>query len=184
VSLVEWITGAGAKIGIPTQLDLFLRANNASASLGSLFVPPIMLPTYIMNPSGFSPIIEYYDRNPINRTVNVYLPGIGPHGGTQRWLYTCPANRKALVHRVFGRVIRRTAAANPFDAEIEVYHDGNGPFLRAVIWTNAVNDQDSQTLTALAYVGPGGTLQALSYDNSVGGTVDYEMTYSLTEFDA
>src|SRR6266478_4432571 len=55
----------------------------------------------------------FYDRNPLNVGKTFSGVGLAPHGSTQRWVYTVPANRKAFIASAISQVLRNTVATTP-----------------------------------------------------------------------
>jgi len=55
--------------------------------------------------------VQWYDRNPIALLEHYGGSGVGPHGGTTRWIYTVPKNKKAYVESTLVEIVRRTVAA-------------------------------------------------------------------------
>jgi len=91
-------------LNAPTALDTFMRANLARVNPKELFLTPFLLPVFIANPNGYSPIINWYDRNPLN-VVETYQNFVATGAKTTVWTYTVPANRKCYVENLQAKIM-------------------------------------------------------------------------------
>jgi len=128
----------------------------------------------------------WYDRNPVSK-VYYYSVTQDPHTLIERFSYTCPANKKAMVEVMSCRVERRTAATTASTA-MAVFNftpsGGTGYYiLKSVIYSNGVGDKEYTALGTTLMMFAGDKIQAMDYDASTGGTVDYYHALKITEFD-
>ena len=130
----------------------------------------------------------YYDRNPVARQLNYSAGGVVPHGATQRATYTVPAGKRAFCDAFFTSVRRSGAAAPVGVAQVYAQYTPNGGTAglmgMASLSTNNVNDTTSGSGTGMGIMYAGDVLGIFSSDTSTGGTVDYNIHYKITEFDA
>ena len=129
----------------------------------------------------------YYDRNPMCILPTYDVQNVAPHGITQRWIYTVPAQKKAYNEGTVVQIIRRTAAAPASTVQFAVSHTpfggASGTLANCRIYSNGVSDQQSMFLSALGLMTQGDDVKSTSADVSTGGTVDYVATVKITEFD-
>jgi hypothetical protein len=124
----------------------------------------------------------YYDRNATTINGN-FLGTVGPHGTTTRFTYTCPSGRKAYIEAATSHVLRMTAATSI--GGISVYIGTNT--IRATdhwIVNNTVNTFERQVQATVITIYAGGVYSGATHDGSIGGTVDYNLQMTGTEFDA
>jgi hypothetical protein len=130
----------------------------------------------------------WYDRNPSSKAQYFETGGISPHALTERWSYTVPAGKKAMVELLQVKVERRTAATTPGQAQAYVFitpYGGSTRYmLNAVIWTNGAGDKDVQTITGTLALYQGDVISGQTQDTSNGGTCYYFLSYKISEFDA
>jgi hypothetical protein len=139
---------------------------------------------------GPQPIIArpaWHDRNPTSKTY-YFCADASPHSITERFSYTVPSGKKAMVEVLSCRVERRTAATSP-SSVLAAFHftpsGGTGNYiLRAIIYTNNVGDKEHQALGTTLILCTGDTIKAYTYDGSTGGTCEHLLTMKITEFDA
>jgi hypothetical protein len=125
-----------------------------------------------------------YDRNPTSPSVLFGLVGpTGPHGTTVRFTYTVPTRRIAIINSVQLRFRRATAATTPLTLLATILRNGLN-YENLSTQSNGLDiDRTLQTspqtpmLTGQALVGQ-------DSDGSIGGTVEYLETATVTEFDA
>lgn len=141
-------------------------------------------PTFGMASLPFPP--TYYDRHPLVLPFQ-YQGTIAPAGVTTRWSYTVPANRLAFVEFCFTIVLRATVAAPADVAQANViYSNGSAQAALAIamILNNTVGMQDQSLGNNYGLMVAGDTLLGQSVDLSTGGTVFYDITAKVCEFDA
>jgi len=131
----------------------------------------------------------WYDRNPESKILS-YFDTVGPHSETERWSYTCPSGKKAMVEVLFTRAVRLEAATTPQNVFADIAFKPSGGvekyILAAIIPSaqNNVGDRDMATIAASLMLMPGDKIRAITADAGTGGTVQYLITVKLTEFDA
>jgi len=129
------------------------------------------------------PRLEYYDRNPAPGLVSWTADGIAPHGATIRASYTVPTGKKALIVGGTAMMMRATAAttlgraraygATPTSIVFDLFHKSN------------TVDSLQQVVSAVSYVIYAGiTTSLVTADASTGGTIDYNVYLTYTEFSA
>jgi len=126
---------------------------------------------------------EWYDRNPVKIRRNSVGAGISPHSDTERWTYTVPAGKKAIVESLQTTMIRKTAATTAGRPYAHIIVAGIA-FLKAVIIGNAIGDRSDPTVGPAMVLVAGETITANTADDSTGGTVDFFVAMTATEFDA
>jgi len=131
---------------------------------------------------------EYYDRNPISRVLSGYYAAQSPHAFTERWSYTVPAGRKALVSELQLYFYRRTAATTVglVYAYIQVNFVSGGGWVAVLVQemvTNNVGDKDHAEVGLLLFLSAGDVIRGADADGSTGGTVSFGESATLTEYD-
>jgi len=130
---------------------------------------------------------HWYDRNPSN-IWRQYAATLGPHSSTQRWSYTVPAGKKALVEFSIACLLRVTAASTVGEAYAYVYYTpsgGTGGSLFEVrLLTNGIGDGKSLIVGQGIMMFAGDQLLGFTGDGSTGGTIEYVIAVKITEFDA
>jgi len=172
----------------PQILDLFMRSNLARSAPRELYLFPDLVPVFVANPSGFSPIIQWYDRNPKN-VFNFYgVPGVAPHAETERWIYTVPTGKKAFVEVAMLKVLRWTASTlvNWAGASIHYLPAGgvDHPLIDAWLFASALGTMETVILGQSLLMFSGDVLRGLTADSNADGTVYYFLSSKITEFDA
>lgn len=132
-------------------------------------------------PGGSRP--EPWDRNPSNQSQFYRATGLAVGGPTQRWAYTVPTGRKALVASICIRSRRRTVSSGP--ATIFDYAEINGAITVATdIVSNVVEAADERNQSGPLYLTAGTVIKGFTGDTSVDGTHDAYIGAIITEFDA
>jgi len=132
---------------------------------------------------------DWYDRNPI--PTNLYWDAeTGPHAATERWTYTVPSGKKALVE-VLQCVVKRTVAATtPLTPYTRISYTPSGGTERSLLTAillsaeNAVKDKMESGIGATLTMFVGDRIRAMSADAGTGGTCFYLAAGKVTEFDA
>lgn len=128
------------------------------------------------------------DRNGLTIGNGISASGVAPHGVTNRYTYTVPASRKAIVCAWSGIGIRQTAAAPVGLVEIDC----------RFITASALNARVGQDMSLDNTVGAKCVLNLapqqvllsteavnfLTADASTGGTWLYQSFFTGTEYDA
>ncbi len=129
-----------------------------------------------------------YDRNPTTKAINGGTFASAPHGLTQRWIYTVPANRKFVMTAWFLRQHRDTVAApaSELRASIEVSPLGAGFFPIQDLETiqNAIADHQESNVSGAVHLVATDVLRGTDSDISTGGTTTQNTGHIGTEFDA
>jgi hypothetical protein len=137
------------------------------------------------------PIISrpaWHDRNPIQQLLWYNVNGTAPHSATQRWTYTVPTGKKAMLEALDGLICIVTAATTASRRKIYVRltksGGGSADIMNLQILTNSVGDVQTKTLGTSLLMLQGDSLTGYTADESTDGTVDYRLMAKLTEFDA
>lgn len=130
----------------------------------------------------------WYDRNPTQITLWYTVNIQSPHSQTQRWTYTVPSGKKAMLEALDGLICIQSAATTPGRRKIMVQltkaGGGSAQIFNLQIITNNVGDIQTKALGTSILLLSGDTLSGFTADESTGGTVDYRLMAKLTEFDA
>jgi len=137
--------------------------------------------------SQASPRAEWYDRNPITKTIGYYATNVAPHSATVRATYTVPTGKKAFLDLISLVLERVTVATTVGLCTIVVrYNEGTGNWLIL----NARFQDNAVRASKWNNQGESGVLQAsdcvdiFTSDNSTGGEMLYSACVKITEFDA
>ena len=129
------------------------------------------------------PRLEWYDRNP--QPQSLYYSGIdvGPHSSISRFSYTVPTGKKFFLENANVLVLRKTAATT--EGQVEGYISARIPYIvYAELITNNVGDRSQMNVGRSVIMQAGELLNALTFDLSTGGTLDYIINAHGIEFDA
>jgi hypothetical protein len=128
-----------------------------------------------------------FDRNPTTTCAVDNNAARTPNVLTQRWLYTCPANRRANIDMVSCAMNRQTAGAPvgnwqsyvsisaPATSAYPIYHFSSD---------NTLNVPKQAVATQCGVLVATGFVESDQVDTSTGGTVAYTSAVKITEFDA
>lgn len=135
-----------------------------------------------------TPQLEWYDRNPSPFTRS-YLNALAPHAITQAWTYTVPNNRKAFIESIDLSLVRMVAGAAAERAQVFVQIQPKGATTQTTllfreIFDNTIGAHAEATTGQSLLLFSGDIIQALTFDNNVGGTVQFFVGLKGTEFDA
>lgn len=131
---------------------------------------------------------NWYDRNPSAFGFNSVRQAVAPAAPTQRFNYTVPANKKAIVEAGVASICRLTAAGvvGNVGADLTYAFNTGGTAYMPIAW--AVNnslgimtraDMSLQTLMLAAE-----TITGNDRDESTGGTCTIIISLKLTQYDA
>jgi hypothetical protein len=130
----------------------------------------------------------WYDRNPTQTGVTYIQNDLAPHITTERWSYTCPSGKKAMVEALDAELCRTAAATTVGRASIYVQLTPSGGTAKDVFNIihkgNNVGDRASKSIGQSLLMLPGDNLKAMTYDLSTSGTISYCISCKITEFDA
>jgi hypothetical protein len=129
---------------------------------------------------------QYYDRNAAS-VLNVYSATVAPHTTTTRWSYTVASGKKLLVENLSQRAIRLTAAtsAQTYGSEVHLTVGALVYVVQQVrVYVSTLSlftmQVDHMALTLYASE----TISGVTYDDSTGGTVLYQVAMKGTLYDA
>lgn len=128
----------------------------------------------------------FYDRTPTFITKRYETTAVAPHVQTQRWLYSVPANKRAILQAIHIYMIRSTAAApNAFvEAQISILSAGVYARIAHVSFVdNTLFKQYSLDVAYGIYLDTGQNMQAITADGSTGGAIDYYIDAFIIEYD-
>ena len=134
----------------------------------------------------FSGRPSYYDRTPLD-SVQTYSQTIAPTLDTVRWTYTVPSLRKAYVESVLAATYRVTAATTA--ALVRSYvaigpgAAGFGDIVLALFNSNNISAADQRIVGGIAILVAGDAIRTATADASTAGTVAFDNTAKITEFD-
>ncbi len=134
------------------------------------------------------PIYPWYDRNPLDVSINWTLNGAIPHVNTLRASYTVPANRSAFLTGINGEMRRITPATGTgyhrMQYKIDPVAGGLRAFLQLTGRGEAEDDGVFLMLSPQMILVAGDTVTIYSTDTSPDGVVAYEASFVISEFDA
>ena len=135
--------------------------------------------------------LNWFDRNPEGYAYGGISVAEGPHASKVRHAYTCPADKITVIEVLDVGLKRITAAAVP-GASVSWWtltregEASSAHFLHSWLspTENNVNDKDVRSLGGTITLFEGDKMEWHSEDGATGGTIVYEASYKLTEFDA
>jgi len=131
----------------------------------------------------FSPLLEWYDRNPADRTINYSAVGVAPHVLTERASYTVPSGKKAFVGGAAVLLLRDGTPTTAAPVNGNIIFGANGTMW--VSHTNAtLNSSEKETVTFNGVLLEGTTLKIYTQDTSNGGSYTYRICCVAMEFNA
>ncbi len=142
----------------------------------------------VVDSSGRIMPTDIRERNPVMITAQYAADNIAPHGLTQRWIYTVPAAKKAIVESLYtmlGRSVVGAPGAMAF-ARIQLTPSGVASAIisESRIYTNVVGDKWIVSLACNLLMCAGDVMSGITIDQSTGGTFSYIITMKATQFDA
>lgn len=127
----------------------------------------------------------YYDRDAIPVTME-YNQIVAPHAAVVRVSYSPPGGYAAFVEVVTMLLLRSSAAgaANPANDQVRLNPFYGGVVIVAInfMQSNVISDQRTAIVTSYGYMAYGDVLDGLTYDSSVGGTMQHAIFMKGTEF--
>jgi len=132
--------------------------------------------------SQVSPRAEWYDRNPSLQTSGWGMDA-SPHTLTDRFAYTVPTGKKAIVSLLSATIQRRTAATTLGLAQARITMRGTTA-ISALLQNNTVGEGRLIGVGTSALLSAGDQVVGSTSDDSTGGTVAYLLVAHLTAFDA
>lgn len=126
---------------------------------------------------------QAYDRNPAMTDRGNLNTAIAPHGVTNRWTYTVPANTLIQLTTGFICMERVTAAAPVSTYVIQIVGPNGNAILQERSRKNAVGDHFSQASFFGMFALAGDQVIGQTFDNSTGGTIDYSSGIGIVQFD-
>jgi len=131
----------------------------------------------------FSPLLEWYDRNPADRTINYSAVGVAPHAMTERASYTVPTGKKAFVGGAAMLLERGSVPTTMGSVYGNVIFGNNGTW-----WVThadaTLRSNVKETVTFSGVLLPASTLKIYTQDTSTGGAMDYRICCVAMEFNA
>ena len=137
----------------------------------------------IVHPGNARP--EVVDRNPL-AVRQFYGANLAPHAETQRWTYTVPANRRALVALLWGQIVRESAATTVGDGFLRIKTTISAVQVSGPVLVHRNNTAGAEVHFAFGhsvYLGPGDLIELTTQDTSTGGVLRYSGGAYLIEFD-
>lgn len=172
---------------LPKALSEYIQ-DQAASGISELIMLPFMFPVFVVNPSNYTGIGFWFDRNPKQENREYYVQGLAPTTLTKRWNYVVPEGRKAFLEILQATVYRITAPTTPGRAAAYVRHTPEGelshPILRAEVINPAAWTVMTVALGQAIILLQGDILDAYTIDTSTGGTIDFRLYAKITEFDA
>jgi hypothetical protein len=125
-------------------------------------------------------------RNPLVVSLAFVAFDVAPHAFTQRWSYTVPAGRMALLAFFECGVWRAGAPTTAGRARAQVLIVRGVANVVAIAQITPVSTQnmDSFSSAPLMVLTDGWTVYGYTEDTSTGGTVNYAVSALIQEFDA
>lgn len=129
-----------------------------------------------------APNLGSYGSTSTPGTSSYVQDSIGPHGITQRYSYTVPSNRRAIVQAGTVELCVRTAGAGGNSERWARWQVSGITQMIARVYVDAVGQQNAEVLGAEILLLTADTLTSLTYDGTVGGNVDYCITARRIEY--
>lgn len=126
-----------------------------------------------------------YDRAPSGQALGSDVTGVGPHGVTQRFTRTIPAGQRAVLQAAFLNIIRLTAAAPVGLVQAYVIATIQSVTTKPLnLWmlTNGVGDTQHESWSGELYLNAGDQIAGFTTDAGTGGTLNYSVFATSTEF--
>jgi hypothetical protein len=132
------------------------------------------------------PTRQFFERSATYPHQQATLIFIAPHAQTNRFTYTVPANRLALIHYAAVHVGRATAATTASNCGGFVYLTNPGGTVFRILHVefidNTLQNWRSQVISTNTIIPEGWSVKADTFDNSTGGTITYLISCGITEF--
>lgn len=126
--------------------------------------------------------------NPLTVQRHYSVTLVPPHAQTERWNYTVPPRRRAVIQSAIAKMLRDVAAPGNLGYGARIHlRRANGQvdvFIAHCIDTNnAVGAQTSMIHTGPIEMFEGDTVFATTFDPNAGGSVVYTVTLTAIEYD-
>lgn len=138
--------------------------------------------------SGSSQRAAPIDRNPAGQTQRYAASAVAPHGATTRWTYTTPAAKKDRVQELNLAFHRQTVGAPVGEFEANIQYTPNGG---TAVYLLRRRSQDNTTTLYIEAENAtqldmlvGDNLLCQTADGSTGGTVAYNVSAVVFDYDA
>lgn len=172
---------------IQVSLHRLIRLLDVKTSRGfdlSSAVVPVVDVTHLIENEGNRGALN--NEVAIDRAYNAVA--VGPHGATERWRYTVPPGKRALLKSGNVWIMRATAPGAVGNAHVNLYvlRGGLPPVVtvtRIVLRSATVGDSRQANAPAGLELLPGDALIGETTDVSTGGTHEIDVSASLVERD-
>lgn len=129
---------------------------------------------------------QWFDRNPLSLAF-AYHSTVGPHALTERWIYTVPVGRKAIIGCSSCTVGPTVAPTTPGDISVDIRIDP----LASAEATVLLAHYNSSLLSVPSFIAGGGItllnagdiIRGTTEDLAVGGTNHLFVGCGISEFD-
>jgi hypothetical protein len=129
----------------------------------------------------------WYDRNAEDVSIIFGTDGVAPHAQTTRASYTVPAGKRAIVAAALASVQRATAPSSGLarlQADIIVVIPSIVALVVARLIDGTQGAHMDMVLATSTVLDAGAVVSIRTYDDNIGGTVDYLLSAQIVEFDA
>ena len=138
----------------------------------------------LLQPS-LAPIPPWYDRTPIT-VSDVYSATIIPHNETTRLTYAVPAGKSAFLEFI-QTASRRSLVASVMGLvrvriSLNLGGVGDKVLIHTQLYNNTLYTIFQRAESVAVFLGTGDTITFKTFDNSIGGSIEYLLSYKLTLF--
>lgn len=131
--------------------------------------------------------LNWYDRNPVSK-ADEWDATDGDHAATIRVTYTCPTGKIAMIELLSANATRSAAAGAVGHVEVWVNLTPNGGSPSSIwnagrFYDNDVGAGINSSLGTTVTMFPGDKIDMKTRDTGNGGSVEYQISYKITEFD-
>jgi len=145
-------------------------------------IPVAIASDNVTGVTGIARLQPWYQPNFLTVNKQYYANAIGPHNLTQRWIYTVPAGRIALVMGSACAIERDAATATPGTVQAYILINGITRFPYFIEVTGTTGVEKVALVGQSAILNTGETIEAYTFDLSIGGSYTYSIGANIMEF--
>lgn len=131
---------------------------------------------------------NWYDKNPLVISQFYGANGLAPHADVQRWAYTVPAARRAMLEFGLAQYIKETVSGAAAWAQSYIRYTpsggSNSVILSAASTSVGVGAGQTIAVGFNSVLLAGDAISGRSQDGMTGGTATIQIAAKATEFDA
>lgn len=131
---------------------------------------------------------ELYDRNPVQQAQTYFNDSLIPAAEIARWSYTVPSGKISLVAVASLWAMRQSAATGLGEVSVTIELTPSGGSAQRLLFrsfvSNTVGASVGAEIGTSMFLLAGDRIRGLTADTGTGGTVEFQLSAQVIEFDA